>query len=111
MPVGVITNGNHGQQTAKINRIGLGPLLDQVFSSEQTGYAKPAAGAFLDPCKSMGLSAAETLYVGDNYATDVAGARQAGLQAIHLDRDGAGAKGSITSLADVFQLTCRQVPA
>ena len=111
VPVGVITNGNHEQQTSKIKRIGLGPLLHHVFSSEQTGYAKPAAGAFLDPCKSMGLPAAETLYVGDNYVTDVAGARQAGLQAIHLDRDGDGANGSIQSLADLFQLTGHQVPA
>jgi putative hydrolase of the HAD superfamily len=105
MPVGVITNGNHNQQTSKIKRIGLERLLDRVFSSELTGHAKPDAEAFLQPCKSMGVSPAETLYVGDNYLTDIAGARNAGLRAIHLDRDVAGIRESIQSLADLIQLT------
>jgi putative hydrolase of the HAD superfamily len=99
--VGVITNGNHHQQTSKIERIGLGRLMDGVFSSELTGYAKPAPEAFLIPCESMGISPAETLYVGDNYATDVAGATSAGLQALHLDRLGLRRQGTIRSLADL----------
>ena len=99
--VGVITNGNHHQQTSKIERIGLGRLMDGVFSSELTGYAKPAPEAFLIPCESMGISPAETLYVGDNYATDVAGARNAGLQALHLDRLERRRQGTIHSLADL----------
>ena len=102
MPVGVITNGNHSQQTSKIKKIGLEPLLDSVFSSELMGHAKPDAKAFLLPCMSMDVSPAETLYVGDNYLTDVAGARNAGLQAIHLDRDGAGIRESIHSLAELI---------
>ena len=65
MPVGVVTNGNHHQQTSKINRIGLEPLLDRIFSSEQTNHAKPAPQAFIQSCKSMQISPAQTLYVGD----------------------------------------------
>ncbi|MET3904396.1 HAD family hydrolase [Paenarthrobacter sp. 4246] len=101
MPVGVITNGNHDQQTSKVNRIGLEPLLDRVFSSEHINHAKPAQEAFLQPCRSMNVSPAATLYIGDNYRVDVEGARNAGLQALHLNREGSMREGTIQSLAEL----------
>lgn len=104
MQLGVVTNGNHHQQTSKIDRIGLEPLLDRIYSSELTGHAKPAPDAFLQPCISMQTSPAKTLYVGDNYRVDIEGARNAGLKAIHLDRDGPGGQGTIQSLAELTSL-------
>jgi putative hydrolase of the HAD superfamily len=104
MPVGVVTNGNHDQQTSKINRIGLEPLIDRIFSSELTSHAKPAPEAFAEPCKSMQLWPAQTLYVGDNYRVDIEGARNAGLQAIHLNREGTRRMATIQSLAELLPL-------
>lgn len=101
MPVGVVTNGNHDQQTSKIDKIGLEPLLGRIFSSELTNHAKPAREAFTQPCRSMNVSPAETLYVGDNYRVDVEGARNAGLQAVHLNREGTTREGTIQSLAEL----------
>nr|WP_306423150.1 HAD family hydrolase [Paenarthrobacter aurescens] len=101
MPVGIITNGNHDQQTSKVNRIGLEPLLDRVFSSEHINHAKPAQEAFLQPCRSMNVSPATTLYIGDNYRVDVEGARNAGLQALHLNREGSMREGTIQILAEL----------
>ncbi|WP_457950041.1 HAD family hydrolase [Pseudarthrobacter sp. alpha12b] len=104
IPAAVVTNGNHDQQTSKIKRIGLEPLLDGVFSSELMGHTKPEPEAFLVPCMSMGLSPAETLYVGDNYHTDITGARTAGLRAVHLDRDATECQGVIQTLTDLSDL-------
>jgi putative hydrolase of the HAD superfamily len=104
MPVGVVTNGNHDQQTSKINKIGLEPLIDRIFSSELTSHAKPAPEAFAEPCKSMQLWPAQTLYVGDNYRVDIEGARNAGLQAIHLNREGTRRMATIQSLAELLPL-------
>ncbi|WP_219816528.1 HAD family hydrolase [Arthrobacter sp. Y81] len=104
MPVGVVTNGNHDQQASKISRIGLKPLLDRIFSSELTSHAKPAPEAFTQPCRSMQISPAQTLYVGDNYRVDIEGARNAGLQAIHLDREGTRRPGTIQNLAELSPL-------
>ncbi|MDR6437741.1 putative hydrolase of the HAD superfamily [Paenarthrobacter nicotinovorans] len=98
IPAGVITNGNHQQQVSEIRRIGLERLIDRVFSSELTGFAEPDARAFLLPCRSMDVQSAATLNVGDNYLTDVAGARNAGLRAIHLRREGRESPESIDSL-------------
>ena len=102
MPVGVITNGNHRQQTLKVGKIGLGPLIRRTFSSESMGHAKPSPEAFIQPCKSLGISPAQALYVGDNFRVDVEGAMNAGLQSIHLNRDGGGSEGTIQSLAELI---------
>jgi len=100
----VVTNGNQDQQASKIRRIGLEPFLDEVFSSEMTGHPKPDPEAFLVPCRRMGVSPAEALYIGDNYVVDVAGAQGAGLQSRHLDRNGTGPSASLRSLADLVTM-------
>lgn len=102
--VGVVTNGNHEQQAKKINRIGIKPLLDLFFSSEQMGHAKPTRSAFILPCEKMALSPSQVLYVGDNFRVDIEGARVAGLQAVHLDREGADQPKTLRSLTDLVSL-------
>ncbi|AIY02511.1 HAD superfamily protein [Arthrobacter sp. PAMC 25486] len=77
MRVGIITNGNHEQQSMKITSIGLEPLVDVLFSSEQMGHAKPDKSAFLQPCHSLELPPSQVLYVGDNFRVDIEGARAA----------------------------------
>lgn len=108
MLLGVVTNGNHDQQTSKISRIGLEPMLDRIFSSELTSHAKPAPEAFTQPCKWMKVRPAHTLYVGDNYRVDIEGARNAGLTAIHLHRGGDGRQGTIQSLAELPHLLAEE---
>jgi putative hydrolase of the HAD superfamily len=107
VPVSVVTNGNDDQQRAKIKKIGLEPLVDRIFTSELTGHAKPAPEAFLGPCKDLKVSPAQTLYVGDNYTVDIEGARNAGLQAVHLVRESSPPKGSIQGLAELRSILSR----
>lgn len=101
MTVGVVTNGNHDQQAMKISRIGLEPHLDFFFSSEQMGHAKPEAAAFILPCESLQLPPRQVLYVGDNYRVDIEGARSAGLQAIHLNREAIDQPQTLRCLTDL----------
>ncbi|MDQ2742527.1 MAG: HAD family hydrolase [Chloroflexota bacterium] len=109
--VGVVTNGNHEQQAKKTNRIGIEPLLDLFFSSEQMGHAKPTSSAFILPCEKMALSPSQVLYVGDNFRVDIEGARAAGLQAIHLDRQGTSQPKALHSLTDLVPLLKLQATA
>lgn len=101
MTIGVVTNGNHEQQAMKISRIGLEPLLDLFFSSEQMGHAKPEALAFILPCENLQLPPSQVLYVGDNYRVDIEGARSAGLQAIHLNREATDQPQTLRCLTDL----------
>lgn len=79
---------------------GLAPLLDGAVISAEAGVAKPDPAIFARALELAGVTAAEALHVGDTAELDLAGARAAGIRALHLDRSGAqpGALMSLTGL-------------
>lgn len=83
----VLTNGTRVQQHAKVRAIGLAGDLAAVLTSEELGVAKPAPEAYLSVCRRLGLEPGEVVHVGDRHDLDVVAAREAGLHALHLDRD------------------------
>lgn len=86
--VALLTNGTEEQQRAKVERTGLMPWLEAVFTAEGLGVAKPSADAFRLSCDALGVAPGRVLYVGDDPVVDVRGALDAGLEAVHLDRLG-----------------------
>lgn len=101
LAIAVVTNGNHRQQVEKLDAVGIATLVDRVFSSEETGHAKPAPEAFWRPCAELGLYPADVLHVGDDPAADVDGARRAGLQSVLLDRAGVHGGDALSGLDDL----------
>jgi putative hydrolase of the HAD superfamily len=90
VPIAVLTNGTAMQQNAKIAKIGWAGKLGPVLTAEDLGVAKPDPEAFLAVCCRLGLSPGHVLHLGDQYDLDVVAAREAGLQALDLDRNGTG---------------------
>ncbi len=88
LQVGVLSNGDLGQQVAKLAKTGLLRYCGPVLVSSALPAPKPDRRAFIESCHRLGVPPAEVLMVGDNYEVDVLGARAAGLPAIHLDRAG-----------------------
>lgn len=78
-----VTNGN-----ADLERIGIRDLFDGVVSAAMAGAAKPARPIFDKAVEVGGASAAQTLHVGDHPFYDVQGARDAGLRAVWVNRNG-----------------------
>ncbi len=78
-----VTNGN-----ADLERIGIRDLFDGVVSAAMAGVAKPESAIFKMAVAAGGASAAQTLHVGDHPLHDVHGARDAGLKAIWVNRNG-----------------------
>jgi len=78
-----VTNGN-----ANLEKIGLRDLFDDVISAATAGAAKPARHIFDTAVRAGGASAEETMHVGDHPEHDVHGARQAGLRAVWVNRNG-----------------------
>lgn len=78
-----VTNGN-----ADLEKIGIDDLFDDVVSAAMAGAAKPDRPIFDMAVKAGGASAAETLHVGDHPLCDVHGARDAGLRAVWVNREG-----------------------
>lgn len=96
--VAVLTNGGRDVQQAKLEAIGLGHL--RMFSVTDLDCAKPDPRMYMLACEQLGIAPGAAVMVGDNPVNDVDAARQAGLQAILLDRTGQAA-GSVRSLDDV----------
>lgn len=84
--LGMITN-NPGDVNALCRELGLFPAMDFAVSSEEVGAGKPDPAIFLEALRRAGTEARETLHVGDQYETDVQGARAVGIHPVLLDRD------------------------
>lgn len=67
-------------------KLGLTPYLSLIVTSKEAGSDKPKPGIFILALKKAGVSAAEAIHVGDQYATDVVGAKGVGINPVFLDR-------------------------
>ncbi len=86
--VGVLTNSSTRYTVAKMRAAGLDGLFDVVCTRDTLGVGKPDARAFHEACRRLGADPAATLHVGDEVVNDPVGARDAGLAAAWLVRDG-----------------------
>jgi FMN phosphatase YigB (HAD superfamily) len=85
--VAIATNGQTGQQTAKIRRTGLAAHVDAVAISEEVGAGKPDRRIFEVAAQRCGARLEDGGWmIGDYPGADVAGAQQAGLRAIWVRR-------------------------
>ena len=89
-----------------LERTRLAELLDGVVSSAVVGAAKPSPRIFEVALGVAGVAPREALHVGDSMATDVSGARAAGLRAILIARGGGAPEGveAIRSLEELPSL-------
>jgi putative hydrolase of the HAD superfamily len=109
--LGVVSNSSVDHQRRKLDAIGLlGYFGDAIVCSDQHGAAKPSASIFLAGCEALGLPPEHVAYVGDNYALDAVGARDAGLRAYWLDRSGVGATDPGGDVINVIG-SLRELPA
>ena len=85
LTVAVASNANGTVQRA-FDRLGLSKFFDVVCDSHFEGVEKPQPRFFEIVLERCGGSPATTLHVGDLYHVDIVGARNAGLDALLIDR-------------------------
>jgi len=78
--VGMVSNIDDDQLDHLIEIAGLRAHFDSLLSSEAAGSCKPDPAIFAEALRRAGCAAAETLFVGDTLAADVAGANRAGMR-------------------------------
>lgn len=88
MRLGLITNGPPDLQHEKIERSGLGAYFDTIVISGAVGYGKPRAEIFRIAMERLGCDGAPAVMVGDSLSRDVAGAHNAGIKSIWVNRAG-----------------------
>lgn len=84
MRVAVVSN-SEGKLEALLEDVGLRPVLDLVVDSARVGVEKPDPRIFGVALERFGVPPARALHVGDLYATDVVGARAAGMRVALVD--------------------------
>jgi YjjG family noncanonical pyrimidine nucleotidase len=77
--VGLVTNGLTLVQHPRIDCLSIRKLLSTVQVSEEVGISKPRAEIFWKAMDEVGVSAEQTLMVGDSVSSDFQGAINAGV--------------------------------
>lgn len=98
--LGTLTNGN-----ADVQRVGLGQLFDFSLSAASVGKSKPHPRMFEEACRRARVAAAELAHIGDEPDTDLAGAQNAGLTVIWMNRRGQPAATGVVHHAEIRNMT------
>jgi putative hydrolase of the HAD superfamily len=79
VPVVVVSN-SEGQLQTLFDELGIGGAFDLVVDSHHVGVEKPDPRIFEPVLARFGVAAGAALHLGDTWATDVVGARAAGMR-------------------------------
>jgi HAD superfamily hydrolase (TIGR01509 family) len=86
MALVVVTNNGVVEQQLKIERCGMAPFVDALVTSEAVGVPKPGRAMFDEGLARVGAGPGEAVMLGDAWASDIEGARRAGIRAVWFNR-------------------------
>lgn len=78
-PLALITNGIAAVQNRRFAASPITPYFRSIVISEEAGIAKPDPRIFAPALAEIGAAASDILYVGDSVTSDMAAARNAGM--------------------------------
>ncbi len=81
----LITNGFAEVQWIKIEQSGLRPFFEHIIISEEVGTQKPDKAIFEIAMQRSGANTDDCIMVGDNYNTDIVGAKNAGIDQVFFN--------------------------
>ena len=87
MVLGLVSNLNRSLD-GYCHELGLAPYIDFALTSFEVDAEKPHPPIFLAALELAGVSGSEAIHIGDQYHSDVIGARVAGIKPLLLDRHG-----------------------
>jgi putative hydrolase of the HAD superfamily len=86
----LITNGEKGEQRAKIERFALAPYFSTILVEGEFGAGKPDERVYRHTLEQLGIAPHEAWMVGDNLEWDVLGPQRVGVRGIWRDSHGTG---------------------
>jgi HAD superfamily hydrolase (TIGR01509 family) len=95
-----------------LGELSLVSCFDLVLVAGEVGSWKPEPEIFLLAVERLGVSPAQTLYVGDNYYADFIGAQRAGLHPVLVDPEGLFPEADCAIIKNVGELLdlVRRIP-
>ncbi len=101
--LGVISNWD-SRLPDTLEAMGLARYFDFILASTVVGSAKPDQKIFDEALQRSGVDGKEACHIGDEPDTDIKGARQAGVDAILIDRTGRHADFSSPKINSFLEL-------
>ncbi|MGA4670939.1 HAD family hydrolase [Propionibacteriaceae bacterium Y1923] len=101
----IVTNGATHQQQAKLDKLGVVPMVDGYVISEECGVEKPDPAIFdLALATVPGADRLGAWHIGDSAEADIQGAHNAGINSVYLrhGRDWTPGIPAPTAFADSF---------
>jgi putative hydrolase of the HAD superfamily len=103
--LGIISNGRGEFQNRAISGLGIQDYFDVILISEIEGVRKPTTEIFQRAMTRLGVSAQNSVFVGDNPDADILGAKSAGMGAIwKRSSQWLEAKGADASIDDLSEI-------
>jgi putative hydrolase of the HAD superfamily len=102
----VVTDAQSAWAPAELHAVGIIDYFDPIVISGDHGFRKPDKRLFDFALTAMGVTAEQTLYVGNDMHRDVFGAREAGMKTVLFDSD-QGTKEHLDCVPD-FRITDHQ---
>jgi len=84
-PLYVITNGFEEIQSTKMQSSGITDYFKGVVTSARAGCKKPEKEIFEFALRENGFACSDTIMIGDNLLTDIAGARNARVDTVYYN--------------------------
>ena len=81
----ILTNGFEDVQSIKLEKSGISSYFHTVITSESAGHKKPSLEFFEHALSHTGIEAHETVMIGDNLKTDIAGANKAFIDTVYFN--------------------------
>lgn len=109
----LITNGFEKTQHSKLQYSGLASYFSTVITSEGSGSLKPRPEIFSYALAKTGATTAQSLMIGDTIEVDITGAKNAGIDQIHVNHlsqervalpDGSYPTHTVFSLQEIMQI-------
>jgi YjjG family noncanonical pyrimidine nucleotidase len=84
-PMVIVTNGFDEIQATKLSSSGIHHYFKDIVTSARAGYKKPAKEIFEFALNENNVEAHETIMIGDNLLTDIAGAKNAFIDTVFFN--------------------------
>lgn len=102
--IALITEGPEDAQKRAVQRLGIQPLIDRLFTSNAQGISK-IDGLFSTVLRELGIQAEELLVIGDSFDRDIQPATALGIPCIHLTSGQSVHENTCSSLAMIRVLS------
>jgi putative hydrolase of the HAD superfamily len=83
LKLAVVTDAHNGNALKRLRKAGLEKFFDAIITKDMSGKAKPSPEPFLLGMSKLGVTAGETILVGDSIRRDIVPAQVLGMLAVH----------------------------